>query len=229
STAAELYDRGQAVCAALNQEIAGFIESAFRVDSKLELEFEIVYDRFYLPTVRHAVGTEARGRAKGYAGRPIGRDGQPAAIDVKGMEAIRSDWTPVAQEFQRELLTLLFADASPDEIHGCVARCVGGVRDGTLDDRLVYSRRLRKGVGAYTKSKPPHVQAAELLPPEDRDGDIAYVITTAGPQPIAAMTAAIDHEHYVDRQIRPIAEPICEVAGVDPSALFEPTDQLSLF
>jgi DNA polymerase-2 len=218
----------------VNERLADFVQAHFAVDSRLELEFEKVYRRFYLPRIRHAVGSgvasnDVRGRAKGYAGLVACEDGTDGEMEIKGMEAIRSDWTRAAADLQRELLGLLFSDAGPGAVLAHVRETVGRVRDGELDDRLVYSRRLRKSVSSYTASRPPHVQAAQLLPREEREGMIDYLITVDGPQPPSRRTDAIDHEHYIQRQIRPIAEPICEILGVDAEQLFDPSQQLSLF
>jgi DNA polymerase-2 len=54
-------------------------------------------------------------------------------------------------------------------------------------------------------------------------------MTVAGPQPVSRLVDPIDYCHYLDRQLRPIAEPICEVLGMDTEGLFDPSHQLSLF
>lgn len=228
---AELFVLGERLRDELNTRLADFIEKHYRLESKLELEFEKVYRRFYLPRVRHVAGAgeEARGRAKGYAGLPVLPDGREAPMEIKGMEAIRSDWTRAASTLQRELLALLFRDSGTQPIREHIAETIRRLREGELDEELVYSRRLRKSVGSYTSSRPPHVQAAELLPADEREGMIDYLITTAGPQPPSRRTADIDHAHYLERQLRPIAEPICEIVGVQTDGLFDPSQQLSLF
>lgn len=217
------------LCSELNSTLEQFITRHYGVESRLELEFEKRYRRFYLPTVRHVAGSEARGRAKGYAGLPVGSDGSDLPVEIKGMEAARSDWTQAAARLQRELLELLFADAGAQRIAEHVSERVRAVRGGECDHELRYARRLRKPVSSYTHNSPPHVQAARLLPREEQEGTIEYLITTEGPRPVVVMAGTIDYEHYVERQLRPIAEPICEVAGIDSETLFDPTHQLSLF
>ncbi|MFW5688615.1 MAG: DNA polymerase II, partial [Spirochaetota bacterium] len=223
------------LCSGVNAELARFVRERYEVESRLELEFEKLYHRFYLPRIRSGAAPsgggpiEVRGRAKGYAGVPIEPDGRAVEMEIKGMEAIRSDWTAAAAHFQRELLALLFADAGSEAVVAHVQETIARLRDGELDAELVYSRRLRKSVSSYTSTRPPHVQAAELLPPEEREGMIDYLITAEGPQPPSRRTAEIDHAHYVERQLRPIAEPICEILGVDTRTLFDPSQQLSLF
>ncbi|MFW5849985.1 MAG: DNA polymerase II [Spirochaetota bacterium] len=233
--AGDLFARGEELSSKLNDTLSSFVAESYRVESKLELEFEKVYTRFYLPRIRHAtVGAgaateEIRGRAKGYAGLPLRRDGSTEEIEIKGMEAIRSDWTRAAAALQRELLELLFADAGADAVVAHVRDTMARLRDGEFDGKLVYSRRLRKPVSAYTSTRPPHVQAAALLPPDEQEGTIEYLVTTEGPQPPSQRTAGIDHAHYLERQIRPIAEPICEILGIRTQELFDPSQQLSLF
>ncbi len=233
SDVAELFVTGERLREQINADLASFLATAYLVSSKLELEFERVYSRFYLPRVRHAAGDgpagEVRGRAKGYAGLPVDASGETGPIEIKGMEAIRSDWTRAASDLQRELLELLFAGADASHVAAHVRHTIEELRAGTVDEKLVYSRRLRKSVSAYTSSRPPHVQAAAMLPPQEREGVIDYLVTTEGPQPPSRRTAPIDHAHYLDRQIRPIAEPICEVLGMRADELFDPSHQLSLF
>ena len=230
----DLFELGASLCADLNSELAGFVSDHFAVESRLELEFEKLYRRFYLPRIRHAASSaasedEIRGRAKGYAGVPIDQHGNVQEIDIKGMEAIRSDWTQAAARLQRELLALLFADAGREAVTGHVHETIRRLHAGELDDALVYSRRLRKPVSAYTSSRPPHVQAAALLPPDEQEGVIEYLITADGPQPASSRSSEIDHAHYLQRQLRPIAEPICEILGIPAQELFDPSQQLSLF
>ena len=43
---------------------------------------------------------------------------------------------------------------------------------------------------------------------------ISYVITINGPEPVEYLTSQIDYEHYVDKQIKPIAEGILPFIGL---------------
>ena len=57
-----------------------------------------------------------------------------------------------------------------------------------------------------------------------------YVVTRAGPEPVDALTAPPDYDHYVEAQLQPIAEAILRfVPGVDFAALAGLARQLSLF
>ena len=68
----------------------------------MELEFEKLYVKLFLPSVRHGAG----GARKRYAGLKADSD----RVEFVGMEVVRRDWTELAKEVQRELYTRLFAD-----------------------------------------------------------------------------------------------------------------------
>ncbi len=234
-TAPEALDKlGESLCAEVNGELAGYVEKEFGVQSRLELEYEGTYRRFFLPPMRTAAfdGTEEPlGRAKGYAGLRVNAgDGKPAeTLDIVGMEAVRHDWTELAQELQRDLLDLVFHDVPAADVRERVRALIGQVRAGKKDGKLVYRKLLRKPVEAYTKSSPPHARAAAMLPREERTGIIRYVWTREGPQPESKATAPPDYEHYVEKQIRPIVESLAPYIGLSTDNLFSAGGQMGLF
>ena len=215
------------------------MRSEYGVPSRLELEFETVYRRFFLPPMRTVSPDaeeegEPRGRAKGYAGLKISVDdtsvgSEREALEIVGMEAVRHDWTALAQDLQRQILDRVFHDAGAGEIDQIVRALLRELRAGGRDDRLTYRKSLRKPVEAYTKSSPPHARAAALLPPEERSGLIRYVWTTEGPQPESRRTAPLDYEHYVQKQVQPIVETLAPYIGLSTDNLFSAGGQLGLF
>jgi len=254
-----LSEQSRSLCAQINTDLGRFIEESYTVSSYLELEFEKIYFKLFLPPVRtappvrgsapvhgaplvqRASTTEAvgsRGRAKGYAGLLVPPSHFSASmhteqrkewIEVVGMEAVRRDWTDLARGFQIGLLELLFLGAEKEAIRDFVRKVVKELHAGRLDSELVYRKALRKPVEAYTRSKPPHVRAAGLLDPEDQLGLIHYRWTVEGPQPEGRTTAPIDYTHYVEKQLKPIARGIAQVLGILPGWLFHDEEQLTLF
>ena len=93
---------------------------------------------------------------------------------------------------------------------------------------LIYSKALRKRLSAYTKSTPPHVAAARKLTGR-RGRIIDYVITTDGPEPAAERRSPIDREHYVQKQVRAVAEPVLTLLGLDFDRVIGDDSQLRLF
>ena len=190
----------------------------WRVESRLDLVFDRLYLRLCLPAMRH----DAAGARKRYAGLVETTGG--TRVVFTGMEAVRSDWTELAKEVQRELYARLFADEPvEDYLRDVVAR----LRAGRLDDRLVYRKALRKRPEAYTATTPPHVAAARKT--GKRRGRIAYVMTTAGPQPAEAPLDPLDYEHYVDKQVGAVAEPVLALLGLDLEDFLGTRKQLRLF
>ena len=193
---------GPALAATLTQELADFINAESGVRSRLELEFEKLYAKLFLPPVRSGAG----GARKRYAGLVCGQD----APEFIGMEVVRRDWTEFAKQAQRELYARFFRN---EPVDGYLRELVAALRSGALDDQLVYRKGLRKAVGDYRAGKPPHVAAAEKSKaPLGRV--IAYLITLAGPEPLDNQTAPPDREHYVHKQLRPVAAPILATLGL---------------
>ena len=92
----------------------------------------------------------------------------------------------------------------------------------------VYRKSLRKAAETYTATTPPHVKAARLEGTTGR-GLVEYVMTLAGPEPLSARAHALDHEHYVEKQLRPVAEPLLEILRLEWDDLIGRSRQLGLF
>jgi DNA polymerase II len=211
--------KGHEICEMVNQKLSEHLKTEFGLESQLELEFEKLYKKLLLPPAR---GSESRGRAKGYAGMILKADGEE--LQIVGMEAVRRDWTKLSHIFQRDLLTLLFKDAPASEMEQFIKDELETIRTGQKDDQLIYRKALRKPVEEYTKTTPPHVKAARLLP--NPSGVIQYVMTIQGPQPVGFQTDAMDYTHYVEKQIKPIVEAIAQFCDINMRGLFA-GDQLS--
>jgi DNA polymerase-2 len=210
---------GRALAAALNRDLARHIGERWRVTSRLELVFDRLYLRLCLPAMRHGTA----GARKRYAGLVDTPEGGRVAFT--GMEAVRGDWTELAREVQRELYERLFSDRPVLEY---LREVVADLRAGRLDPLLVYRKSLRKAPEAYTSTTPPHVAAARKIPGKTH-GRVAYVVTTDGPEPADDRRHAIDYEHYVERQLRAVAEPLLLLLGQDFDDVSGSKRQLSLF
>jgi len=213
---------GQKLAPALSTQIAKYIAERWQVVSKLELKFEKLYLRLFLPQARHST----RGASKRYAGlrAPVRAGADAGKIEFTGMEVVRRDWTALAKQVQRELYERLFNDQAVDAY---LADVVKQVRNGRLDDLLVYRKGLRKDAEEYIASTPPHVVAArKSTQPLGRT--IAYVITTAGPEPMDNIQHPLDREHYVVKQIKPVAEPVLATLRLDFDKVIGDTRQLEL-
>jgi DNA polymerase-2 len=146
------------------------------------------------------------------------------SVEFVGMEVVRRDWTALAKQVQRELYQRLFTDQSVDAY---LADVVKKVRNGDLDGALVYRKNLRKDADEYTATTPPHVVAArKSTQPPDRL--ISYVMTTAGAEPLDNVRHPLDREHYVLKQVKPVAEPVLATLGLDFDRVIGDSRQIDL-
>ena len=216
----------------LAQQVNGWwrehLQQTYGLESALELEYETHFSRFLMPTIRGA----EQGSKKRYAGM-IRSDGTERLV-FKGLESVRTDWTPLAQQFQQNLYGRIFrGEPWQDYIRDTVAQLLAG----ELDELLVYKKRLRRPLKDYEKNVPPHVRAARLADEHNRKlqrplqyqngGSIRYVMATAGPEPLEARNTPLDYDHYVTKQLQPVAEGILPFVGDDFATLI--TGQLGLF
>ena len=176
-----------------------------------------------MPTVR---GSD-KGSKKRYAGVVAGKHGDELVF--KGLENVRTDWTRLARDFQEELYRRVFYG---EPFEGYVRELTAALRAGERDSELVYRKRLRRKIDEYERNVPPHVQAARLceargLQVPSRGSWVEYVITTGGAEPAGAALAPLDYEHYVERQLQPVADGILGFLGLSYRGLVD--KQIDLF
>ncbi|MGZ8320661.1 MAG: DNA polymerase domain-containing protein, partial [Telluria sp.] len=214
-------DIGRALVRNVNLWLVEHLRTEFGLDSALELQFETHYRRFRMPTIR---GSD-EGSKKRYAGLVNKPDGSEQMV-YKGLETVRSDWTPLAQQFQQVLYERIFkGEPYQDYVRDYARRTVSG----EFDELLVYRKRLRRTLEDYERNVPPHVRAARIADEYNRQqgrplqyqngGWIRYVITLAGPEPLEVRRSPIDYEHYLTKQLQPVADAILPFVGDDFSAL----------
>lgn len=219
---------GEELAAALNRELADRIRAGFDLESHLVIRCEKVYRRFLIPRLRGDVSGEGRGRGKGYAGLILSADGS-AEVEVKGMEAARSDVTPLARRFQVELLGRLFAGEPEPALRAFCRETVRRLFRGELDAELTYRKALRRPAMDY-EAETPQVRAARLLGWSDRRGRVDYVMTRAGAEPIETRSGSpLDYVHYRDRQLRPIAQSVASAVGPTVHGWLDEERQPDLF
>lgn len=220
---------GRSLVAYINDWWRDHLWQTYGLESALELQFETHFRRFLMPTIR---GTD-QGSKKRYAGQVVRADGR-AEMVYKGLETVRTDWSPLAQQFQQTLYEKIFnREPYQDYVRDTVRRTLAG----ELDDQLVYRKRLRRQLDDYQRNVPPHVRAARIAddynerhgrPKQYQNGGwISYLMTMAGPEPLETRAAPIDYDHYVTRQLQPIADAILPFLDDDFETLL--TGQMALF
>lgn len=198
------------------------------LESALELEFETHFCRFLMPTIR---GTD-QGSKKRYAG--MIQEGYTQRMVFKGLETVRTDWTPLAQQFQQSLYLRIFRN---EPYQDYIRETIASLMAGELDAQLVYRKRLRRPLAEYERNVPPHVRAARLADEENQKrgrapqyqnrGTIKYLWTTSGPEPVDYQRSPLDYDHYLTKQLQPVADGILPFLDDDFATLM--TGQLGLF
>jgi len=221
-------DIGNTLACHINKKWIEKLKNEFDIECYLEIEFETHFETFFMPTIRGS----ALGSKKRYAG--LKRHNNETELVFKGLENVRSDWTELAKHFQYELYKRVFEEKPVSDF---IKDTVASIRQGQEDHRLVYSKRLRKPLNAYVKALPPHVKAAIHADAINiKDGNrlryqnntsIRYVITVQGPQTIEHQIAPLDYDHYIEKQIMPIADSLLPQIGLSFSSLID--EQLELF
>ncbi|MCK5647902.1 MAG: DNA polymerase II [Gammaproteobacteria bacterium] len=194
------------------------LNEKYHIESFLEMEYEIHYIRFFMPTVR---GSD-KGSKKRYAGMICNSSDHTAdkqknkQIIFKGLETVRTDWTMLARDVQQAIYYRIFNELPyEDYLKSIIVR----LKQGEFDDQLVYRKRLRQKLSDYIKTKPPHAQAAikaEGYAQTQRyeyGGWIEYVMTMNGPEPLEYNEQPLDYDHYIEKQIAPVVDALLMVTG----------------
>lgn len=204
------------------------LHQRFGIESFLELEYETHFARFHMPTMR---GSDT-GSKKRYAGLAVRADGQERLI-FKGLENVRTDWTPLARQFQSDVYARVFRDEPVDDL---IRQIRDEVLAGERDAQLVYRKRIRKPLASYTHHATPPVQAARKAdalrqsqgkaPRYQQGGWISYVMTLQGPETAECRQSPIDYQHYLDRQLAPAVDAVLACLGLSFAGVLD--QQLSL-
>ena len=218
-------EEAHAVAASLARDINHWWTRTLReeqgLENFLEIEFDTHYRKFFMPTIR---GSEV-GSKKRYAGLGVDANGKEEMV-YRGLEMARSDWTPLARQFQEGLLSRIFQG---EPYKAFVVGYAQSMLAGEKDDLLIYRKRLRHRLDAYLVNVPPQVRAARTAdeynarigrPRQYQNGGwIRYVMTRNGPEPLETRHSRIDYEHYLSKQLQPIADAILQPLGESFTAL----------
>lgn len=213
---------GRQLSANLNRWWKKTLKHEHQLESLLEIEYETHYQRFFMPSIRGAE-TGSKKRYAGTVQKTLATGETKVETIFKGLEAVRSDWTPLARQFQKQLFQRVFSE---QPFQQWMKGEIEELMQGKKDLELIYRKRLRQPLSEYQRNIPPHAKAAAVLELwrkqqglpalyKDRGGWIEYVMTTSGPQPLAVyqrlqggLTGGlqIDYQHYFEKQIAPVCD-----------------------
>ena len=214
---------GKALTEKVNAWWKLYLRSEYQLESALELEYENHYARFLMPTIRGS----KEGTKKRYAGMVCSdnfdaKNPSPETYSLifKGLETVRTDWTLLARELQKELYDRVFLNK---EYKTYIRQVLKELKSGKFDDKLIYRKRLRRRLNEYQKNIPPHVQAAKKAEAwlaqhgkrqrYQKGGWVEYCYTVSGPEPLECLISPLDYELYIERQIAPVVDGIVTFLG----------------
>ncbi|MEI6860520.1 MAG: DNA polymerase II [Shewanella sp.] len=198
---------GDALVKMVNTRWKHKLDKEMKIACYLELEFECHYEQFFMPTLRGS----SKGSKKRYVG-VLKNDKEQLELVFKGMEQVRSDWSPLARRIQAELYYRLF---SKQDVMIFLQEVINDLMQGKLDKELIFSKRLRRDIADYTAKSSPHVKAAKMMCDfsgserfSKRGTKVEYLMTLNGAEPVQYRQSAIDYHYYLTKQLAPIAEPV---------------------
>jgi DNA polymerase-2 len=216
----------------INEQWTITLQKEYQIESHLEIEFETYFTQFLMPTIR---GSE-QGTKKRYAGLVgnLNDETIPPKLVFKGLESVRTDWTKLAKDFQQQLYLKVF---NGEPVEDLINETVKLTREGKLDQKLIYRKRIRRKLSDYVKNVPPHVKAArasDLINKKlgkplkyQKRGWISYYMTTKGPQTVEHIQAPLDYDFYIERQLCAVADGILPFIGKNFKTITD--KQLGLF
>lgn len=182
--------------------------------SSIEVAYDSHYAMLLVPPVKLKEGAPIRRFAAQKNGELV----------LEGIESVLNDWTDLARDFSEEMMRQLFADQEAVEpwMRGELER----VKSGELDAAMIFRKKIRKDVSEYGKTPPPHIRAARMLEKPGRE--VRYVFTKRGPEPVDINPGDYDYDHYINKQLEPVADLILGLSEKKLSKLEEP-EQMGLF
>jgi len=228
-TAEQCKSLGKELQTFINEKWQSYIKDTFDLPCDLEIEFETHFTKFLMPTIR---GQEAtKGQKVGTKKRYVGLSDNK--LIFKGLETVRSDWTQASKIFQQELFRRVFADMPIDEY---ICSVVSEIRAGMHDNDLIYMKKIRRELQDYVNT-PPHIKACLIankaltstgqIPKYKKRSIIEYVMTLNGVMPIELSKGNLDYEHYIEKQIKPIADDVLPFIGKSFDVII--SKQINLF
>lgn len=211
--AGKAFERAQELAETLNIQLSKIIKTRFKTTSYLEVEFEKYFRKVFFAPLRGGEGAaKKRYAAWKWSRRDLDIENPPGEFIFSGLEVVRQDWTEVAKIYQREIYRRLFLG---EDIKQWTKQFIDRIKNKEFSHELVYKKRLSKPAGEYKKNIPPHVRAVLMLSQIEEFAeeaqsarDVQYVMTSRGPVPIQLNPEDIDFQHYIDKQIRPLAESV---------------------
>lgn len=187
----------------------------------IELEFRGLYQGGIFVTRKEG----DKGAKKRYA--LIDYDGN---MEIRGFEAIRTDWCDLSKNIQHEILRIILQDKDPEKAMKMVRNTIKKIQEGKVSlDELTIHTQLTMPLSAY-KQIGPHVKVAQKMRQRGRPvGEgmiIEFIITKDGgsisdrAEPFEDVReGGYDPDYYINHQVLPAAMRVLSALGITEEAL----------
>ncbi|OWR43101.1 putative DNA polymerase alpha catalytic subunit [Danaus plexippus plexippus] len=159
----------------------------------------------------------------------------------KGLDIVRRDWSQLAAEAGKFILTQILSEQTADERLESIQNHLNKLKEDLVNSKmplslLTITKQLTKNPNEYAdKNNQPHVQVALRLNSKNsrrfKKGDIVpYIICEDGTANSATQRAyhieelknsehlSVDYKYYLAHQLHPVISRICEpIEGLDPA------------
>ena len=195
------------------------------INAVLPKPMELEYRDFYPAAIFLEKKSSGIGAKKRYALLT-----QSGNIILKGVEAVRGDWSPIAKNAQRKAIEIILKDDDIEAAAKYVQNLISKVRDRKINlSDLIIEVRLTKEINKYANHG-PHVAAAELAAQKGITtgrGYRARFIINKGDGKISGRVALeedaklenYDADYYIDNQIFRAVFKIFEIFNYDVEKL----------
>lgn len=208
----QVFQRAEYLVKKINQYFKDRLDRDYKTSSFFEVELSRFYYKVFFPM------EEKKSTQKSYAGLYLEQGQQH--FDFVGLDLDGSDSVSYAEIFQEKILKAVLSENNLQEI---LKTEIQNLKNGLYDDFLFYRKKLQPNLNLKDqpeKNMQPHVRAATLLTDLEfaqlfKTGrrEITYIMTRKGPVPtqrgpLEKKPSHVDYDHYIDKQIRPIADQI---------------------
>lgn len=227
------------------EEAMGFMEEInSNLPGQMELEFEGYFPKGIFVALKSTRSAEIG------AGRSTGRGAEKGAkkkyalltekgsIKITGFESVRRNWSPLAKEVQREIITLIL-NGKKDEALKYAKEIVAGLKAGKIKlEKLILKTQITRELSYYT-SIGPHVKVAHEMvkkgEPVGAGAVIRYVIVKGSglvreraKMPEEVSEGGYDPDYYIKHQLIPAVSSIFAVIGYSEEEIFAESRQVGL-
>lgn len=195
----------------------------------MNLELEGFFKRGIFVTKESGEGAKKKYALIGYDNK----------LKIVGFEYVRRDWSGIAKETQRQVITAILEEGRPEKAAQIIKKTVERLRSGKAKkSELVVLTQLKRPIEKYVAIG-PHVAAAKKAVEQGKEMEvgstIAYVITRSGKSisDRAQLEEYVkegnyDSEYYIENQVMPAVIKIMRELGYSKQDLLHGGKQSKL-